>query len=168
MNARVVAAVVAGSVFALAGCSSTSSADGKVPAAFVTRAEQVCSANLAQFPNVGTFPDSNFNDEDPSPAQLPPLGAYFAENQRGNSAFEAALQGLGGPAEGASSWNNLKTLLAEFLANGKTQVKDADAANVSAFVAAVNQNQTITNEIISAAKHSGFPTTGPCEQLLFG
>lgn len=161
MKAGVAAAGLLASILALAGCSSTS-LSSKVPAAFATRMNGVCATNLAQYPIVGAFPYSNFNPDDPSASQLPTVGAYFAQNQRGTGSLESAINALGEPSTGASSWNKVKTLAFSFLSNATTQKNDALASNVNGFVAAVKQNQTITNQLKAAAMQAGISITGAC------
>jgi len=161
MNSRVLAALAA-SVLGLAGCSSSSSANQKVPATFATQVAQVCASNLARYPTIGSFPYSNFNPHDPSASQLPAVGAYFAGNQRSIQPFESALTALGEPSTDANSWNNVKTLVVSFYGNAIAQKNAALASNVSAFVSLVKQNQTLTNQLKAAATRAGISVTGPC------
>jgi hypothetical protein len=145
--------------------SSTGATNAKLDAAFVSKVNQVCAANLKRFPAVGTFPYANFNQNSPNPSQLPAVGAYFAENQRGDGSLESAIQNLDQPATGAGSWNKIKALALAFLNNAAAQKRYAEASDVSGFVSAVHQNETITNQLKSAATEAGLPANGPCAQV---
>jgi hypothetical protein len=136
-------------------------------AAFVTKVSQMCSTNLADFPAIGKFPYTDFNPQDPSPSQLPAVGAYFAQNQRGDGALESAIRDLGEPATGANSWNKVGAIAFEFLNNAQAQATDAEASNTTAFVSAVRRNQAISNELMTAAKQAGLPLSGACAQLFW-
>ncbi len=149
---------------AISGCSSSTSASAKIDAAFVAKVDQACSANVARYPPAGTFPYSNFNPDDPPAAELPAVGAYFAENQRGVPAFEAALAALGEPSTGSSAWDKVKALAFSFLTIAAAQKNDALAGNVSGFVAEVAKSQPALNELETAAKRAGLPVTGSCAQ----
>jgi hypothetical protein len=157
----------------LSGCGSTSSnttassgaATAGLDTPFVAKVEQLCAANLKEYPPTGTFPYTDFNPHGPDPSQLPAVGAYFAENQRGDGPLKSAIQNLGEPTTGAGAWAKLEALALAFLTNAETQKAYAQAGNAAGFVASVNQNATITSDLKNAATRAGLPVTGACAQV---
>jgi len=147
------------------GTSSSSPTSAKIDTAFTTKVGQMCSTNLEDFPAVGKFPYADFNPRNPNPSELPAVGTYFAQNQRGDGALESAIRELGEPATGANAWNRVRAAALEFLSNAEAQATDAQASNTTAFVSAVGRNEAISKELMSAAKQAGLPLTGACAQL---
>jgi hypothetical protein len=144
------------------GSSSSAPAGPKVDAAFIAKADQACAAaNALGAP--GTFPVSNFNDLNPTPTQLPAVGAYFESHSApGFRALPAKLAALGEPSADASGWNQMRTLASQISSNALTQFTDAKQANVPGFVATVHKVGTLTTAFDTAAKSAGFSSSGAC------
>lgn len=172
MRVRLTTLTIALAAFGLTACGNSSPgtapsspASAKINAEFVTKVSQMCSTNLKEFPLIGKFPYADFNPQHPNPSQLPAVGAYFTQNQRGNGALESAIRDLGEPATGANSWRKVEAIAFQALSNEKAQATDAQASNTTAFVSTVHRNQTISSELATAAKQAGLPITGACAQL---
>ncbi len=155
-------AVAAALVVSACGSSSSTPTGPKVDAAFIAKADQACAAaNALGAP--GTFPVSNFNDQNPAASQLPAVGAYFETHSAPDyRALPAKLAALGEPSTDASGWNQMRALASQISSTALTQFTDAKQANVNGFVATVDKLTTLGTAFDTAAKSAGLSSSGAC------
>jgi hypothetical protein len=155
-------AVATALVVSACGSSSSAPAGTKADAAFIAKADEACAAaNALGAP--GTFPVTNFNDLNPTPTQLPAVGAYFETHSAPDyRALPAKLAALGEPSTDASGWNQVRALASQISNTALTQFADARQANVTGFVATVHKLTTLGTAFDTAAKSAGFSSSGAC------
>lgn len=155
--------VAVSAALVLTACGSSSAPTGpKVDSAFIAKADAACAAaNALGVP--GTFPVSNFNDQDPTPAQLPAVGAYFESHSAPDyRALPAKLTALGEPSTDATGWNQVRALASQISSTALTQFTDANQANVKGFEATVDKLTTLTTAFDTATKSAGFSSSEAC------
>jgi hypothetical protein len=153
----------------LAVACSTASASGattnKVTRSFAHRVDSACTANLTKFPQVGHFPYDNFDPRHPAASQLPGVGAYFTQGQRGIQPLENALTRLGEPSEGRAAWDQVKSLAFAILDNARAQRTAALAGSVHRFVVTVDKGNRLVNRLKIAATQAGLSVNGACSKI---
>jgi hypothetical protein len=102
----------------------------------------------------------------PRATELPAVGAYFAPRATVLLEIANALRGLGEPASARTEWDHTRYLVARYAEVAARQVAVARAADVSGFVATVNEISVLRDELIDSASALGFTLASPCARSL--
>jgi hypothetical protein len=158
---------ILGTVILAVACStaSASGATDKVTRSFAHRIDSACAANQTKYPQVGHFPYDNFDPQHPAASQLPVVGAYFTQGQRGIQPLETALTRLGEPSEGRAAWDRVRSLAFAILDNARAQRTAALAGSVRRFVATVDKGNRLVNRLKIAAIQAGLSVNGACSKI---
>ena len=127
-------------------------------AATVDQVEGICADWKATVDERGDFPVDDFDPENPSPDDLPAVGAYFASGESAAEQAIAELRALSPPAEVQADVDALVSALEQQLENAKTQASAAQAGDVAAFTATLDEASAAIEAVEEAADEVGTPS----------
>lgn len=145
----------------VSACSSSSPAD----AAFIKRANQVCAPAAAAL-DKQQFPYSSFDPKHPKAGDLPKVGKFFTALYPEFAQTVDKLNALTPPSDLASKWKSFGELLVAKRANTAAQDKDAEKADVPAFLKTVKNAESLTARIKKLGHDIGFEDSSTCSDVL--
>jgi len=159
MRTRILS-VTAGAVFLALGaiaCGGGNDSDGSsdASAAIIERIQGICSDWKTTFDERGGFPVEGFDPENPSPEELRAVGDYFASGQPAHEKAVADLRELSPPADIETKVESLVSALEAELASAKVQTRAAQAGEVEAFVATLDDAASAQKVVEKAADELG-------------
>jgi hypothetical protein len=136
-----------------------------IEAAFIARANAVCSRALTRLNAHGPFPYPRFDPLHPDVKLLPKVGAFFSRLRPVADTVPAQLRRLGSPRHGRSAWRRLLTLARQERAIADRQIAAANASDVATFVSTVNAIGPVGGRFHRTAQAAGFAAASPCERI---
>jgi hypothetical protein len=162
---RVASGVAVALLFGTAACGSQTSSSSPADAAFVKRANQVCTPAAAAL-NKHQFPFSSFDPEHPKAADLPKVGKFFAALYPELSVTVDKLRALTPPPGLAAEWKSFGDLLVAERANIAAQNMDAENSEVLAYVKTVKNAESLSARIKKLGHEIGFADSSTCADVL--
>jgi hypothetical protein len=135
-------------------------------ASFIARANAVCERAKSIIAAHGQFPYPNFDPLHPELKLLQKLGAFLAATQPVGDRVPIELHDLGTPRESPTLWTGIVNLAKRYRTIADRQIKAAEASNVSAFVATVNEAFATDKQLTQLTSVGGLPPSSPCNQVL--
>jgi hypothetical protein len=119
-------------------------------AAFIHRANAVCSASEAKSANLPQFPFPTFDPFHPDQGLLPQVGRYFDHGPRRRLPQQllTQLERLGQPPRGGAAWQNVLDARRSVLKAEASQIKAALAGDASTFVHTVYEQASVYNRLV--------------------
>jgi hypothetical protein len=159
MKARVVGASLIALALAVAGAACGGGESDSLSSesqAAIKQIEGICDDASAQAAAAqGKFPVADFDAQDPSPADLPKVGAYFSI---GHAIWDKALveaRGVSVPSEIQMQVDTLLDSVESDLALAKKQAAAAKAADVEGFTATLDDVDSSRSAVEAAADDLG-------------
>jgi len=168
-NQRRTAALLAISCLVmLAGCSSGDEAvapAGSVApttavASVVPQIDAICADWKAQLEARGRLDVDGFDPQNPDPALLPQVGAYFAGARPIARASIDQIAALDVPADEQAAVDRLVAAMEAEEANAIRQVEAANAGDVDGFVPTVAETDAVNQEVTAAGEALGADSCG--------
>jgi len=138
---------------ACGGDDSEGSSDAS--AAVIEQIEGICSDWKNTLDERGDFPVEGFDPEDPSPTDLPAVGNYFASGNRATEEAIAKLRELSPPADIDDEVESLVAALEAELESAQVQTSGAQAGDVEAFIATLDDAASSQEAVEEAADELG-------------
>jgi hypothetical protein len=155
-------AILASAVTSVTACSGAHPVAERQPAkpnaAFIARAERICSHARTQLNALPAFPFRQFDALHPDPHLLPRVGRFFTGP--GNELpivrrLVTKLRALGNPAANRAAWSDVLKTLREYIAVFEQEDTAAIGADTSAWVKAVRLNRRLPTRLASATAALG-------------
>ena len=139
---RALSLAVIAAVFLVVGASACGGddSDGSTDASagVIEQIEGICAVWKDTLDERGDFPVADFDPENPSPTDLQAVGAYFASGHPATEAMIAELRELSPPADIENEVESLVSALEAELESAQKQTRAAQAGDVEAFVATLD------------------------------
>ena len=152
---RALSLAVIAAVFLVVGASACGGDDSDestdASAAVVEQIEGICTAWKETLDERGDFPVDDFDPENPSPTELRAVGAYFASGHPATDEMIAELRELSPPAEFGDQVESLVSALEAELESAQEQTRAAQAGDVEAFVATLDDAASSQEVVEDAA-----------------
>jgi hypothetical protein len=161
MRSLICIAILAPALTVAAGRSNAHSGtelQPKANAAFVARAERLCSLARTELKALPAFPFRGFDALDPDPHLLPRVGRFFTGP--GNElpivrSLDRQLHGLGEPPANRRAWSRLLATLRAYIAVFEQEDIAALRADTSVWVKSVRLNRRLHTRLAAATTAFG-------------
>lgn len=147
----------------MTACSSSNHHSTAADASFVSKANAICAAAVAQHAG-HELPVAHFDPLHPDPADLPAIGRYFARYGAARDTA-ARLDALAAPADQQAAWAKLRGLIDRAAANATTQIAAAERSDVAAFEQTVSTARSLADQIDPVGQELGFSSGSPCRKV---
>jgi hypothetical protein len=124
-------------------------------AAVVEQIDAICTDWEQALDSLGEFPVEGFDPEHPSPQELPAVGNFFASGQAAAQEAIAKLRELSPPADIEADVDALISALDRRLTSAKEQASAAQAGDVAAFTATLDEVDSLQQEVKDATDEVG-------------